>query len=131
MKASLVVAVGLLLSAVGYSLLLPKPATGGSRLSIVGTSYPLRVLILYASMLLGIFARSAQEYLGDSEIVSLGHLLSFTYTSPSFVKGVLVSPIVFFAVYKLSASQPDNIVATLFAFQNGFFWQTVLGRAKP
>jgi hypothetical protein len=39
---------------------------------------------------------------------------------------ILVSPIVFMAVYVAATKQPRGALPVLLAFQNGFFWQTVL-----
>jgi hypothetical protein len=43
-----------------------------------------------------------------------------------FVKPGLVAPIVFIAVYQTISEPAFKVVTLLFAFQNGFFWQTVL-----
>ena len=50
--------------------------------------------------------------------------------STAFLMAIIVSPIVFFAIYNSTAQVPDNIVALLLSFQNGFFWQTVLEKSE-
>jgi hypothetical protein len=44
---------------------------------------------------------------------------------------LVVSPLTFFAVYSIGTSQPDGLAACLLAFQNGFFWQTIIGGRVP
>lgn len=49
---------------------------------------------------------------------------------------VLIAPIVFFAIWSLVDKDKAGIVVInmawpLIAFQNGFFWQVVLNKAKP
>ena len=43
---------------------------------------------------------------------------------------LLVSPIALFSFYSAASSQPDGFTAALMAFQNGFFWQTVLSTRR-
>jgi hypothetical protein len=42
------------------------------------------------------------------------------------VKALLLSPLVLYASFGMATQHPDAIVAGLFAFQNGFFWQSIL-----
>ncbi|MEO1402806.1 MAG: hypothetical protein AAFV72_16370 [Cyanobacteria bacterium J06635_1] len=41
-------------------------------------------------------------------------------------KPVFIAPIVFYAVYLISKDSTDPIVDILLAFENDFFWQTLL-----
>jgi hypothetical protein len=41
---------------------------------------------------------------------------------------LLISPLVLYATIEMAQKQPDAIVAGLVAFQNGFFWKTILRR---
>ncbi|HXJ87866.1 MAG TPA: hypothetical protein VMS18_13675 [Candidatus Binatia bacterium] len=46
------------------------------------------------------------------------------------IKALLLTPLVLYPAFSMATQNPDAIVATLFAFQNGFFWQSILqGRA--
>lgn len=38
------------------------------------------------------------------------------------------APMVFYGVYASSDQQPDTVAAVLLAYQNGFFWESVLSR---
>ena len=42
------------------------------------------------------------------------------------LKPVLIAPIVFYGVYATVNTLSDSILASLIAFQNGFFWQSIL-----
>ena len=48
-----------------------------------------------------------------------------------FWKPIIISPIIYYAVYNATANQPRNLVGVFLAFQNGFFWQTIIDNAKP
>ncbi len=48
-----------------------------------------------------------------------------------FWKPVLISPVMFLVVYVGATKQPRGLIPILVAFQNGFFWQTVLEKAHP
>jgi ABC-type Na+ efflux pump permease subunit len=44
---------------------------------------------------------------------------------------MLVTPIIFLPVYVAAAKSPRGLVPILVAFQNGFFWQTVIESSSP
>jgi hypothetical protein len=48
-----------------------------------------------------------------------------------FWKRIVISPIIFLVVYVEAAKQARGLVPVLVAFQNGFFWQTILAGAGP
>ena len=81
-------------------------------------------------MLAGIVAygiRIQLDRLPDSEDeVDHKTLLAKVFKSGSFVRAIVVSPIVFLGAYVLIKDQPDLILSHLIAFENGFFWQAVL-----
>ncbi len=52
------------------------------------------------------------------------------FWSLSTLRPILVSPVVFYTVYLFASKEPDTIVALLFSFQSGFFWQSVFTRQK-
>lgn len=82
------------------------------------------------AMLAGIVAYGVRIYLDrlpDSEAeIDYRTLLPNVFRSKSFVRAIIVSPIVFLGVYVLIENQPDLILSHLIAFENGFFWQAVL-----
>ena len=48
-----------------------------------------------------------------------------TVLSAHFFRSLLVSPLIFIGVYIASKSQPDIVISTIFAFQNGFFCDSI------
>jgi hypothetical protein len=46
------------------------------------------------------------------------------------VKPLLVSPIVFGAIYGTMDESTSSLLLLIFSFQNGFFWQTVLTKSS-
>ena len=62
-----------------------------------------------------------------SDEIKYRMLLVGAVRSKSFVRAMLVSPIVFLGIYGLVKDQPDLLLSHLIAFENGFFWQAVLG----
>lgn len=81
------------------------------------------------AMFFGIISNSIWTHVAElpkNEPVSIGRVLKSALRSASLVRSALVSPIVFMAVYALVKSEPDAIVAHLLAYQNGFFWESVL-----
>jgi hypothetical protein len=41
-------------------------------------------------------------------------------------KALLLAPLVLYSSFGFASQHPDAVVAGLFAFQNGFFWQSIL-----
>jgi hypothetical protein len=74
------------------------------------------VTILFISTALGILARIFWEP-GE------GTLWTKLWRG---IKALLLTPLVLYPTFSMATQNPDAIVATLFAFQNGFFWQSIL-----
>lgn len=81
--------------------------------------------------LIGVLAHSVYNRLSEKEgDVNIKEELFKTFRSSSFLRAVIVSPIVFIGVYGAIKNEPDLLVAHLFAFQNGFFWDVVFMKSK-
>lgn len=92
------------------------------RQSILQTLY---VTLLFAVMILGMVAKVVYDNLVKNESPPpLGWTL---FTRPDVLLAIIVSPMVFGAVYNFVQSAPKGMGAVLFAFQNGFFWKTIFG----
>ena len=82
-----------------------------------------------AAMLVGITFGSVHESLkavrGEVGILEVSKR---ALNSAAFFKSVLASPIVFGGVYLAAQKQPDQVIALIFAFQNGFFCNAILQR---
>ena len=125
----LTLTIGAAISWFGYLWSLPVPNVE-DRLSLVGEYTGARAVILYAIMVVGMLSRGIHDYIQNLTSISFSAAIKKVVRSTAFVTAVLVSPIVFFTLYNITRSVPDDIIAALLAFQNGFFWQTVLESAK-
>lgn len=84
---------------------------------------------LFVAMLFGMLAKAFVDYL---DAVDTRHALK-EQTRNGLV-AVLVSPIVFLGFLtagQFGSSKQTFLVLSLLAFQNGFFWQTILKRDRP
>ncbi len=78
-------------------------------------------------MLLGLVFGSIYDKIKDRERrISYLREIKAAISSPSFFRALLASPIVYSAVYIAAKSQPDAIIALVFAFENGFLCEAIL-----
>ena len=79
-------------------------------------------------MIVGIFSsfvfEKAKKSRRDGTPVSLK--LATILTDFQFVAALFVSPLIFNSTYALIGQNPESLGDFLLAYQNGFFWQTVL-----
>jgi hypothetical protein len=57
--------------------------------------------------------------------------LRTTVKSAGFAKSVMIAPIVYVATYKFASTEPDTVISTLLAFQNGFFCEQIFKSRSP
>ena len=85
-------------------------------------------IILFLVMIAGMIAKSIFDYVQDMDNTSRKKLLR------QMIRPLLVSPIVFLTFMQTAEFTGTGIegfiVISLFSFQNGFFWQTVLVRKE-
>ena len=90
-----------------------------------------RPILLFGLMLAGIFASTIYEYLKELQSkkkrFELSKLLASFAGNPRLWMAICVSPLVFFVTYQAVAQLPDDTVAMFYAFQNGFFWESIFG----
>ena len=105
----------------------PQTATGASAPVPYG-----KAIGSLAAMLVGIIFGSIYEGVRGLEgKVNIGSEIMKVISSAHFYKALLVAPLVFAGIYTAAKAQPDEFVATLFAFQNGFFCHSIfLGRKR-
>ena len=103
---------------------------GQDRFSTVGEFTIVRAIGLYVFMVIGMLARGLHDYIQRCSSINIIMATRRVMNSTAFLMAIIVSPIVFFAIYNSTAQVPDNIVALLLSFQNGFFWQTVLEKSE-
>jgi hypothetical protein len=95
-----------------------------------GSPLPVTDVVLSASaMLVGVVFGSMHEHLKGAKAADnvLRKALE-ALNSATFFRSVLASPIIFAAVYLAAQKQPDQVIALIFAFQNGFFCNAILQR---
>jgi hypothetical protein len=82
--------------------------------------------LAFISMLLGMFGKVTFDELDDTKKISFWNCFS----PRKYLRALIVSPFVFLAFLKAGdyalASQTSIFVGACMAFQNGFFWQTVI-----
>jgi hypothetical protein len=77
---------------------------------------------LYLTMLLGMAAKYLYDAIGENNTLKFQKWQLF--------KPMLISPIVFGAIYGNTGDEASKYLLLVFAFQNGFFWKTVLDRRQ-
>ena len=75
---------------------------------------------LYLVMIVGMVAKYLYDTINTGNEVSLQKW--------QFIKPICVSPIIFASVYAVVGKESSVVLLLLFAFQNGFFWQSILYR---
>ncbi len=97
-----------------------------------GAAFPvLDALLAGALMIVGMLFGSVYAAVREmSQPVRLGSELSRALHSPHFIRALLAAPVVFCGVYLAAKSQPDRVVAALFAFENGFFCDSILRQRR-
>lgn len=88
-------------------------------------------VFLWLAMMLGMLCTVLFDLIGDKQ-GQVDHLalIKQAFKSPAFFKAAIVSPLIMFAIYGLIKSVPDNTVAFMIAFQNGFFWLSAFNKIK-
>ncbi|MEQ4718009.1 hypothetical protein [Nonomuraea sp. B19D2] len=90
-----------------------------------------QLAVLVAVMVAGLVAGHLFEELkkASGRISIIAELRGIT-SSPRFWMALLVGPIVFMSVYLAIKDHPHTLADYLLAFQNGFWWETVLQLRK-
>ncbi len=88
------------------------------------------IFVSISSMILGIIFGGLYNQLEGRKKVSIIRELKRLFDSASFIRALLVSPIVFCGVYLAASKQPDKVVALFFAFENGFFCHQIFLKRK-
>ncbi|GAB6040389.1 hypothetical protein [Endothiovibrio diazotrophicus] len=79
----------------------------------VEKNYPAIIITLFT--ILGVFSKAILDYANKKERPL------WKIVAPP----LLISPIIINPTFSMLAAHPDGFVASLIAFQNGFFWQTL------
>ncbi|MBR1231635.1 hypothetical protein [Bradyrhizobium sp. AUGA SZCCT0182] len=88
---------------------------------------PWNIVLLAVLMIAGIFSSFVFEKAKQGEgMVAVGPALRSIFNDFQFIAALFVSPLIFNSVYALTNQNPESMGDFLLAYQNGFFWQTVL-----
>src|SRR5262249_33911224 len=84
--------------------------------------------VLALLMLLGIVSSFVFERAKHTEVLSksIWINLSSVFSDFRLIAAIFVSPIIFNSVYSLVHQNPESMSDFLLAYQNGFFWQSVI-----
>ena len=86
-------------------------------------------MTLFLTMVVGMIVKAIYDSLLNNENITPGWDVLWR---KDFILPVLVSPMVFGAIYGYLRDSPTNMLTFIFAFQNGFFWKTIFaGLDKP
>ena len=72
----------------------------------------------YLAMVTGMAAKAVFDYYAEGTPLSM----------KIFMMPLLVSPIVYGAVFKVLDGSDETLLVMIFGFQNGFFWQDIFGQ---
>ena len=95
-----------------------------------GAGWSWRPFFYVVAMLFGILCGYLHSRLAHRKRVNLLLEVKRAIRAGAFTRSLLVSPIVFGAVYALTKNQPDMLVGTLVAFENGFFCDVIFRRRE-
>jgi hypothetical protein len=70
-----------------------------------------------------VFAKASRAR--DDGVPASVHLREI-FSDLEFVAALFVSPLIFNSIYALTKQNPESVADYLLAYQNGFFWHTVL-----
>ncbi len=104
----------------GGLLLAQAPA---EKSASIGNLVLLAVLMLLGIVSSFIFERSKQA---AATGVSVWQNFSAVLSDFRLIAAIFVSPIIFNSVYSLVHQNPESVSDFLLAYQNGFFWQSVI-----
>jgi hypothetical protein len=80
-------------------------------------------LCYFALMLLGAFASERYKFFSANALAGGNFLKQISYAY--LYRSLLVSPIIFGAVVTYIGRDANVVMAAIFSFQNGFFWETI------
>jgi len=90
-----------------------------------------RASILATSCVIGILSKFIFDRLSKLYKTKVSFIGSLTNAFKAIVIAMIVSPIIIVGLYGLLEKIEDTILLALIAYQNGFFFQSVLGKTEP
>lgn len=93
-----------------------------------------RILMLFYTiipMLVGIFFSALYNQVKDkNESISYRSEMLLTLKSSHLLKVLLLAPLLLTGIFTFSGTSPNTLTTVLFAFQNGFFCESILKERK-
>lgn len=100
---------------------------GYAQASKDGHASPWGITLLAVLMIGGIFSSFVFEKAKQGRgITDAWPAVRSIFNDFQFIAALFVSPLIFNSIYALTNQNPETIGDFLLAYQNGFFWQTVL-----
>jgi len=90
----------------------------------------LRAVGMALTMVAGIVSSLLAERVTSGKETNIWRELKGVFKSTQFILAVVVAPIVFNAFYVSVSEIPRGLPDFMLAYQNGFFWQSVLERVR-
>ena len=88
----------------------------------------LRGLALFSAMVVGIFSKASWDEISNyppKTKLKIKIVFKRIVSSKKLWLPIIISPLIYYPIYILSQTQPNNLVAFFLAFQNGFFWKSI------
>lgn len=106
-----------------------------SGLNSTSPNFPglLRTMVMGLAMIAGIFVSLIAEHVSarpKNRRVSFRDMFRRVSTHRDLVLALCLAPSIFYILYYEVRSEPDNVLAVLHSFQNGFFWHTVIHKTR-
>jgi len=93
---------------------------------LTSSTLPYRAVGLGIFMIIGVFCGHFYRWMGHEETQITLRSLSASLRDKSLWQSLLASPLVFMVVYALAEKQPDYLIASILAFENGFLANVVI-----
>jgi hypothetical protein len=104
--------------------------TAAPGVNVDGTQFTLLILTMFTGVIAGYLYEKAKQSTTDH--VDILRLLRGMPASPRFIMALVISPIVFHGVLITINAATLTLADYLLAFQNGFFWETIIrGMSRP
>jgi hypothetical protein len=87
---------------------------------------PYRAVGLGLFMIIGVFCGHLYRWIGQEQRAVNRDSLIVSLRDRSLWQSLLASPLVFLVVYALAEKQPDYLIASILAFENGFLANVVI-----
>lgn len=129
---AIMIVISLATTAFGFLFAYVEYARSESGFQSIDTSKAAeRASVLAASCVVGILSKFIFDRISRRYKTNFSLTGAIVNSAKAVVVAMIVSPIIIVGLYGLIEKVEDPILLFLIAYQNGFFFQTVLGKAEP